>query len=67
VVPWLLRSTDPYEGDDATLLVFSTSPNVNDHFYVKRHNGGIDVKVVQPIASPLQGRVCMDGGIPAAM
>ena len=56
MVPWLLRSTDPHEGDDATLLVFSTSPNVNDHFYVKRHNGGINVKVVRPFPSPLQAK-----------
>ena len=60
VLPWL-RSTDPYEGDSATLLVFSKAPNIVDHFYVKRENGGIDVKVVNPLPSPLQGRLCVVG------
>ena len=62
MVPWLLRSTAPYEGDSATILVFSTSPNDNDYFYVKRENGGIDVKVVRLLSSPLQGQVSMVGG-----
>ena len=56
MVPWLRRSTDPHEGDDATLLVFSTYPNNVDYFYVKRHNGGINVKVVRPLSSSLQAK-----------
>ena len=64
MLPWFLRSTAPYEGDVSTLLVFSTSPNVIDHFYVKRQNGGIDVKVVCLLFSPLQGQgVWWEGGV----
>jgi len=68
MLPWL-RSIDP--GDSATLLVFSKDPNIVDYFYVKKENGGIDVKVVRPpylataglIACGLGGSVAMHGQI----
>ena len=62
VVPVLFCSTSPSEKDSTTLLLFSAAPNDVDHFYVKCDNGGIDVKVVRPLPSPLQGRLCVVGG-----
>ena len=37
--------------------MFSTPPNENDHFYVKRKDGRINVKVVRLVPSSLQGPV----------
>ena len=59
-----LRSHHLHAGDTATLLVFSAAPNIVDHFYVRRENGGIDVKVVRPpYLAPAGPIVCGLGGV----
>jgi homospermidine synthase len=46
---WLFRSTAPWEGDLATILVFSNDDvAIGDYFYVRRSNGGIDVHFGAP-------------------